>query len=523
MKIQITMKINYGFALIIILMSLQMHGQEMPIDFSDSAEIFIPYQGSGFSTRSDPNDSSNIVGEFFNDGSNPSQGFYLDVLVDLDIQQNINLSFYSFDPNPHNILLKLENGLNPNVEVLETFTVPSPSNWQTISFDFTDAINSSDGTTVNATGTYSRLVIIIDHEALIPGTYLIDDVTDGAEPIDPNILDVIYTDLVWSDEFDTNGAIDESKWHHQIIGPNGGQWFNGELQHYTNRTDNSFVDDGNLNIVAKRESFSQDGITLDFTSARLNSKFAYTYGRVDVRAKLPFGNGTWPAIWGLGKNINEVGGYWYEQGFGTTNWPACGELDVMEHGLHATNEVSSAVHTTSSSGNTVNTARQVLPNVAENYHVYSMNWSPDQITFMIDGVGFYTYSPSIQNNDTWPFDLEQYLILNVAMGGFAGAIDPSFSESSMVIDYVRVYQNILKVEDTFAEKFVIYPNPASDSIAINTTEDIDRIQLYSVLGELVINNENTTNHIAISQLRSGLYLLKIYSGNNVVTKKVVIE
>jgi beta-glucanase (GH16 family) len=518
------MKTNYGFAIIIFLVSLQVYSQEMPIDFSDTAEIFIPFEGSGFSTRNDPNDNSNKVGEFFNDGSNASQGFYLDVLVDLDIQQNIELAFYSFDPNPHNILIKLENGTNPNVEVLEAFSVPSPSNWQTISFDFTDAVNSSDGTSVNATGTYSRLVIIIDHQAFTPGTYLIDDITDGAEPTDPNALDVIYTDLVWSDEFDTNGAIDASKWHHQTIGPNGGQWYNGELQHYTNRIDNSFVDNGNLNIVAKRESFSQDGITLDFTSARLNSKFAYTYGRVDVRAKLPFGNGTWPAIWALGKNINEVGGYWYEQGFGTTSWPACGELDVMEHGLHATNEVSSAVHTTSSSGNTVNTATQMLPNVAENYHVYSMNWSPDQITFMIDGVGFYTYNPAVQNNDTWPFNLEQFLILNIAMGGFSGAVDPSFTESSMVIDYVRVYQNnILSIEDTIAEKFSIYPNPGSDSITISTLENIEKLELYSILGQLVINVENSTNQIDTAQLKPGLYLLKIYSGSNTITKKVVID
>jgi beta-glucanase (GH16 family) len=517
------MKTSYGITIIIFLMSLQMSCQEMPLDFSVTADGFIPFAGSSFSTRNDPNDNGNIVGEFFNDGLNASQGFYIDVLVDLDIQQNINLSFYSFDPNPHNILLKLENGTNPNVEVLETFTVPSPSDWQTISFDFTDAVNSSDGTSVNATGTYNRLVIIIDHEALTPGTYLIDNITDGAEPTDPNVLDVIYTDLVWSDEFDNNGPIDASKWHHQIIGPNGGQWFNGEEQHYTNRIDNSFVADGNLNLVAKREMYSQDGITLDFTSARLNSKFAYTYGRVDVRAKLPFGEGTWPAIWSLGKNINEVGAYWDEQGFGTTNWPACGELDVMEHGLHATNEVSSAVHTTSSSGNTVNTATQMLPNVAEEYHVYSMNWSPDQITFMIDGMGYYTYNPSTQNIDTWPFNLEQYLILNIAMGGISGGVDPSFSESSMVIDYVRVYQNVLSVENTFAEKFSIYPNPASEFIAINTTENIDKVELYSILGQLVVNKKNSSNQIDTTYLKSGLYLLKIYSGNNIVTKKVVID
>jgi beta-glucanase (GH16 family) len=296
------------------------------------------------------------------------------------------------------------------------------------------------------------------------------------------------------------------------------------LQHYTNRLENSFVADGNLNIVAKNEVFSQDGVTLNYTSARLNSKFAFTYGRVDVRAKLPFGNGTWPAIWSLGKNVSEVGAYWQEQGFGTTPWPACGEIDVMEHGLHATNEVSSAIHTPSSFGNTVNTATQILPNVADNYHVYSMNWSPNQITFMIDGVGFYTYSPANQTSDTWPFDLEQYLILNIAMGGFAGAVDASFTESSMDIDYVRVYQGgSLGVESTVANNFTVYPNPTSDIIAIKTNENIDKVELYSTLGQLVINKNTAAKQIDVQHLNTGLYILKIYSGNTTITKKVIID
>ncbi|MFT4801254.1 MAG: beta-glucanase (GH16 family), partial [Flavobacteriaceae bacterium] len=183
-----------------------------------------------------------------------------------------------------------------------------------------------------------------------------------------------------------------------------------------------------------------------------------------------------------------------------------------------------AIHTTSSSGDTVNTATNILSNVSENYYLYSMNWSPDQITFMVNGVGYYTYSPSNQNSNTWPFNLEQYLLLNIAMGGIAGNVDPSFSESSMVIDYVRVYQNnILSIEDTFADKFSIYPNPASDVITINTNENIDKVLLYSILGQLVINEKITTKQIDTKHLKSGLYILKIYSENNTITKKVIIE
>jgi len=122
-----------------------------------------------------------------------------------------------------------------------------------------------------------------------------------------------YTQLVWSDEFNGNGAVNASKWHHQTLLPNGNSWFNGELQHYTDRVENSSQSGGSLFINAINESFSDQGVTKQYTSARLNSKFAFTYGRVVVRAKLPQGAGTWPAIWMLGKNISEPGGFFYDQ------------------------------------------------------------------------------------------------------------------------------------------------------------------------------------------------------------------
>jgi beta-glucanase (GH16 family) len=518
------MKINYKLAITCFFMSVQFYSQQMPLDFTDSADAFVTFDGSGFSTRNDPKDAGNKVGQFFNNGSNASQGFYIDVAVNLDIQQKMTLAFYSFDPNPHNILLKLESATNTNVQVKETFTVPSPANWKTISFDFSNAKNSADGTNVNATGIYTRLFVIIDDASTTPGTYLIDDLTDGTAPTDPNALDVLYTDLVWSDEFDVNGAVDSNKWFPQTIGPNGGRWYNGELQHYTDRTENANVSNGYLNIVAKKENFTQNGVALNYTSARLNSKYAFTHGRVDVRAKLPFGNGTWPAIWTLGKNVNEQGAYWFQEGFGTTNWPACGEIDIMEHGLHATNEVSSALHTPSSSGNTVNTSTIALTNVSENFHVYSMNWSPNQITFMIDGVGYYTYKPSIKNDNTWPFAKEQFLLLNIAMGGYSGTPDANFTESSMVIDYVKIYQNNpLSVADVFADKFAVYPNPSSDFVTIRTNEIIEKVVLYNTLGQIVVNKNTDTKQLNVKNLKAGLYLLKIYANERIVSKKIVVS
>ena len=496
--------------------------QQMPLDFSDSEDNFISFNGSGFSFNTDPQDPNNPVGQFFNDGSNATQGFYLDLTqpIDLDSQQTISLSFYSFDPNQHNIVLKLENGVNPDVQVKEIFSVPSPSNWTTVTFDFSNAEDSTNGSPVDASGTYERITIFIDRDDFTAGTYLIDNIDDGTVPT----LDVIYNDLVWSDEFDTPGAINPTNWFHQtqVIIPGVG-WANGEEQHYTNRTDNSFVDsNGFLNIVAKRETFTDQNLEKDFTSARLNSKFAFTYGRVDVRAKLPFGNGMWPAIWMLGKNINENGGFW-DNNFGNVNWPACGEIDIMEHGIYALNEIGAALHTPCCNGGNPNKGTVFASDVANDFHIYSVNWSPDQMTFLLDGEIFYIYNPSDKNDSNWPFYADQYLILNVAMGGVAGPIDNSFTESNMVIDYVKVYQNNLSVDEAFANTFKVYPNPSSDYIHIVSGNSIDFIELNDVLGKFIFKNDEDLDKIDITNLKTGIYFLKIHSGKRTVTKKIIVN
>ena len=517
------MKNQYVIYFLLALSTSVSFSQQTPINFENTSHSFIGFGNSSYAFNTDPQDNANNVGEFNNDGSSEDQGFYIDLnrSIDLDEEKNLSLSFYSYDTNSHSITIKLENGENPDVEVTQTISGSSQNNWTALSFDFSNATYTSNGTSIDATGTYNRLTIFIDLGVNTSGTYLIDTINDGSEVTDPNEIDIIYTDLVWSDEFDTNGAIDAAKWHHQTQLPQGGSWYNGEQQHYTNRIENSSVNNGFLDITAIKESFTDQGQTKQYTSARLNSKFAFTYGRVDVRAKLPFGDGTWPAIWTLGKNINEDGGFWDSQ-YGTAGWPACGEIDIMEHGLHPTNQVSVAIHTPSSYGSTVNTSIQPLADVANDFHVYSMNWSPDQITFLIDGVGFYTYNPAVKNDDTWPFYLEQYLLLNIAMGGNGGAIDSNFSQSSMVIDYVRVYQNTTaSTEDVFENKFSVYPNPSSDVLNIRTNEPIDKVELYNTIGQLIVAKKTT--NINISSINRGVYILKIYSGKRIVTKKVMIN
>jgi beta-glucanase (GH16 family) len=348
-------------------------------------------------------------------------------------------------------------------------------------------------------------------------------------------VDIVYNDLVWSDEFDVNGAVNATNWFHQTQLPAGGSWFNGEVQHYTDQLTNSFVNGGFLNIVAKKEPYTSQGVTKQYTSARLNSKFAFKYGRVDVRAKLPIQSGTWPAIWMLGKNVNEDGAF-FDAAFGTTDWPACGEIDIMEHGItpsQPTNYIQSALHTPSSFGNTSNIGGAIANNLGTDYHVYSMNWSPYQITFLLDGVAFYTYNPAVKTPSNWPFDLEQYLLLNIAMGGIAGTIDPSYTESSMVIDYVRVYQNV-QVDTQIPINFTAtVGNVTSSSVQLllNATDNSGNIVYNVTYGSTTVTSAGTSGvqkSLVISGLNSNTnYTFSVaasdISGNNATNNSIVLN
>ena len=247
-----------------------------------------------------------------------------------------------------------------------------------------------------------------------------------------------FNTLVWSDEFNGNGVINSEKWFHQTQLPPGGSWWGGLIQHYTDRKDNSYLKNGFLNLVAKKETFDNQGEIKQYTSARLNSKFTFTYGLIEVKAKLPEGIGTWPAIWMLNKNINEDGAYWDNQGFGTVNWPICGEIDILEHWGKKQNYVSSAVHNASSYGyNVLNLGGQNVEGASNKFHIYSLEWSEEKLVFSVDGVEHFEYGPSNKNSNTWPYDSDYYIILNIAI---EADIDPEFIESSMEIDYIRIYQ-----------------------------------------------------------------------------------
>lgn len=232
----------------------------------------------------------------------------------------------------------------------------------------------------------------------------------------------VGSSLVFSDEFDTPGAPDPAKWGYDI-GTGSGGWGNNELQYYTNRSDNVVVSNGTLKIIAKKETYSGSA----YTSARLLSqnKFSFKYGRVEARAKLPAGVGTWPAIWMLGNNIPTVG------------WPACGEIDIMEHKGSDLNKIYATLHHPGFSGGNGNGSTKVISNATTEFHKYTMDWSSTSIKFYVDDVVFYTFA----NTSTLPFNQNFFLLMNFAMGGsFAGSVDPAFTTATFEIDYIRVYQ-----------------------------------------------------------------------------------
>jgi beta-glucanase (GH16 family) len=230
--------------------------------------------------------------------------------------------------------------------------------------------------------------------------------------------------LVWADEFDTEGFPCRQNWDAEI-GTGDWGWGNNEKQYYTRS--NAYAENGILRITAKKEAYRGS----EYTSARIvtRDKFEFTYGRVEVRAKLPKGGGTWPAIWMLGSNISSVG------------WPACGEIDIMEHKGNDLGYISSAIHNASGYANTPYFNQQYKADVTDVFHVYGIEWNSSKIQFTVDGNVHYSYNPPFKNDNNWPFNKEHFIILNVAMGGtLGGNIDPNFTESAMEIDYVRVYQ-----------------------------------------------------------------------------------
>jgi beta-glucanase (GH16 family) len=244
--------------------------------------------------------------------------------------------------------------------------------------------------------------------------------------------------LVWSDEFDVPGLPDAGKWSYDIDRNSAG-WYNNELQYYGNaRPENSQVENGVLVITARREDLAGAGLPdwggQRYSSARMvtRDRVGWTRGFFEIRAKLPCGVGTWPAIWTLSSPPQ-------------TAWPDDGEIDIMEHVGFDPGVIHGTVHTGAYNHMRGNhrSNRITVPDVCTAFHKYQMHWTANRITVGIDDRHYFQYSNEGSGNAAWPFDSPQYLILNLAVGGDWGGrqgVDDTIFPVRMEVDYVRVYQ-----------------------------------------------------------------------------------
>ena len=229
--------------------------------------------------------------------------------------------------------------------------------------------------------------------------------------------------LVWEEQFN-NKDLNENNWNFEEGDgcPNCG-WGNNEPQLYTK--ENHHLVDGNLIITAKNDNGK-------YTSTRINTKGKqeFTYGYIEARAKIPVGQGMWPAFWMLGSNIDQVG------------WPKCGEIDILEYVGKEPNIIFTSLHTQDSHGNTINTKKTTIENIEQGFHIYAIDWTTDKIDFFVDYKLVYTFNPAVKNASTWPYDKPFFILLNVAVGGNFGGpeINDAIFPQEFIVDYIKVYQ-----------------------------------------------------------------------------------
>ncbi len=307
--------------------------------------------------------------------------------------------------------------------------------------------------------------------------------------------------LAWSEEF-SGTQLDTSKWNYEIGTGNSG-WGNNELQYYTASNQNLFLQNGLAHIVAKSQTFG----TSNYTSARITTseKFNFTYGRLEARIKIPFGNGLWPAFWLLGQNIN------------TVSWPTCGEIDIMEHVSNSPNIYGTA-HWDNNGHQSSGGSSSINDNA---FHLYTIEWDSLSIQWYMDGLLYFTLPITATTFDAFhqPF----FIILNLAVGGnWPGSPDNStIFPSEMLVDYVRYYQPEIANGISSHPASELSYRYIDNTLILQSTGDIQgEYSLLDMTGKSIqLGKINNGASVTLNGISTGIYLLQIKSnGNNWVQK-----
>lgn len=254
---------------------------------------------------------------------------------------------------------------------------------------------------------------------------------NGADSSSKEGKDSSEWELVWQDEFDEGEAPDARKWNYEE-----GYIRNHEEQYYTvDRRENTRIEDGKLILEARKDSVDLEGKIRPITSASINTKdkASWKEGKIEVKAKLPEGRGTWPAIWMLGQDIDSVG------------WPLCGEIDIMEHVGYDPGKIHTTLHSQAFNWMKENdiTADTLITDFSEKFHTYAVERDAQEIKFFLDGKLLLSFKNTFETKEEWPFNSPFYLTLNLAIGGDWGGkegVDLESLPARMTVDYVRVYQ-----------------------------------------------------------------------------------
>ena len=320
--------------------------------------------------------------------------------------------------------------------------------------------------------------------------------------------------LVWNDEFNT-ATIDLSKWNFETGNGSGG-WGNNELEYYTNRVENAHIDTGTLVITAKKESYSG----FQYTSTRMHTKDKghWKYGKIEMRAKIPKGIGTWPAFWMLPQS----------QSYGTNYWPDNGEIDIMEHVGYVPNSIYGTVHVNKYYGGSAVSKQIIYSGVENDFHTYGIYWSADSIKWYVDNNLYNTYTKGTKTWQEWPFDKEFFILLNFAIGGNWGGqgkqiVDTTIFPQNYIIDYIRVYQRDatdIESKNASSDKINVSPNPVKDFLNVSISNDIDNKLWYSIYdscGSLITSPtlcKKNSSEIDFSKYKTGIYMI-VFQNNKI--------